>query len=162
MSDADDNTKERKGRTSKLSIAALLFAGILPFAPIGFILGIIALTRIKKSKGRLTGRAAATIAIVCGVIVVFVFVSLIIMIMAYNPSFPFPEPRPFTECDPNKAINLIRENFDFTLPDSIKSAKAAETRTSWLEHNYIFILKFTCDLKGWEQFHTSFPKIKDF
>ncbi|MHC4309872.1 MAG: hypothetical protein ACYSSN_08010 [Planctomycetota bacterium] len=94
---------------------------------------------------------------------VLVVIALSIIVVSFQrlwPEFPFLQRR-FTECDPNKAINLIKKSFDITLPDNISSAKAAETRTSWLEHNYIFILSFTTDLEGWEQFHTSFPKIKD-
>ena len=90
-------------------------------------------------------------------LVVFAFLGILVTFRLVWPEFPFPRQRRFTECDPHKVVNLIKESFDVTFPKSISSAKAAETRTSWLEHNYIFILSFTTNLKGWDQFHTSIP-----
>ena len=159
MTETEIKTEDKKKKISKLAIASIIFGGIPPFAPIGLVLGILAIIRIKKSKGQLTGQAAAILGIVAATsfIVIMILAILIISISGFG----FPKPRPFSECDPNKVIALIENSFDFHLPDNIKSAKAAETRTTWLDDIYSFILNFSTDEKGWKQFHKSFPKIKD-
>lgn len=159
MTETEIKTEDKKKKISKLAIASIIFGGIPPFAPIGLVLGILAIIRIKKSKGQLTGQAAAILGIAVATSLI-VIVILAILINSIS-GFGFPKPRPFSECDPNKAIALIKNSFDFNLPDNISSAKAAETRTTWLDDTYHFIFKFSTDEKGWEQFHTSFPKIKD-
>ncbi|MHC4122999.1 MAG: hypothetical protein ACYSSI_05440 [Planctomycetota bacterium] len=92
--------------------------------------------------------------------VLTVLVLLGILVVSFHwfwPEFPFYQ-RPFTECDPNKILDLIKENFDITFPNKIISAKAAEKEIVFPDHCYLFALKFTTDLKEWEQFRTSFPK----
>ena len=159
MSETVTNTQGQKPKTSMLAITSIIFGGIPPFAPIGLVLGILAIIRIKKSKGQLIGQAAAILGIVAATSFIVIMIIAIITISIYG--FGFPRPRPFSECDPNKVIALIEKSFDFHLPDNISSAKAAETRTTWLDDTYSFILNFSTDEKGWEQFHKSFPKIKD-
>lgn len=160
MSETETKAQGQKPKTSMLAITSIIFGGIPPFAPIGLVLGILAIIRIKKSKGQLTGQAAAILGIVAATSFIVIMIIAIITISIYD--FGFPRPRPFSKCDPNKVISLIKNNFeDFNLPNNIKSAKAVETRTSWLEHTYNFILNFTTDEKGWEQFHTSFPKVEE-
>lgn len=134
---------------------------ILLFWCMALILGILALYRIRAKKTQHRKRTKAIIGIWISAIPLLLYAGILLISHTVWPGFPFPRQRPFSECDPNKVIALIENSFDFHLPDNISSAKAAETRTSWLEHNYIFILSFTTDLEGWDQFHTSFPKIKD-
>ncbi|MBW8039493.1 MAG: DUF4190 domain-containing protein [Planctomycetes bacterium] len=159
MTETEIKTEDKKKKISKLAIASIIFGGIPPFAPIGLVLGILAITRIKKSKGQLTGQTAAILGIVAATS--FIIIMILVILIISISGFGFPKPRPFSECNPNKVIALIENSFDFNLPDNISSAKAAETRTTWLDDTYRFILNFSTDEKGWEQFHTSFPKIKD-
>lgn len=95
------------------------------------------------------------------VLVIFAFLGILVAVRLVWPEFPFPRQRRFTECDPHKLMNLIKENFDITLPNNISSAKAAETKRTFPEQRYIFILNFTTDLNGWEQFETWFMKTRD-
>jgi hypothetical protein len=159
MTEKEIQTEDKKKKISKLAIASIIFGGIPPFAPIGLVLGILAIILIKKSKGQLKGQAAAILGIVAATS--FIVIMIIAILISSIFGFGFPKPRPFSECDPNKVIALIENNFDFNLPDNISSTKAAETRTTWLDDTYSFIFKFSTDEKGWEQFHTSFPKIKE-
>ena len=159
MTETETKEQGQKPKTSKMAITSIIFGVIPPFAPIGLVLGILAIIRIKKSKGQLTGQAAA----ILGIAVATSLIVIVILAILLNSisGFGFPKPRPFSECNPNKVIALIENSFDFNLPDNIISAKAAETRTTWLDDTYRFIFKFSTDEKGWKQFHKSFPKIKD-
>lgn len=104
-----------------------------------------AIKETRRKRNKLT--VALIILSVCGI--------LLALLLVWR-QFPFYQ-RPFTACDPNKVTGLVNNSFDFKLPDNINSARAAETRTSWLEHNYIFILTFTTDLAGWQGFRKSLP-----
>lgn len=134
---------------------------ILLFWCMALILGILALYRIRAKNAPRRMRTSALIGIWISAIPLLFFAGILLINYTVWPGFPFPRPRPFSECDPNKVIALIENSFDFNLPDNISSAKAAETRTTWLDDTYSFIFKFSTDEKGWERFHTSFPKIKD-
>lgn len=134
---------------------------ILLFWCIALILGILTLYRIRAKNAPRRMRTTALIGIWISAIPLLFFTGILLINYTVWPGFPFPRPRPFSECDPNKVINLIEGNFDFSLPDNINSAKAAETRNTWLDDTYSFIFKFSTDQEGWEQFHKSFPKIKD-
>lgn len=134
---------------------------ILLFWCMALIFGVLALSRIRAKNTSRRMRTSALIGICISAIPLLLFAGILLISYTVWPGFPFPRPRPFSECDPNKVIALIEKSFDFHLPDKINSAKAAETRTTWLDDTYIFILNFSTDEKGWEQFHTSFPKIKD-
>jgi hypothetical protein len=92
------------------------------------------------------------------VLAVLAFLGIFVTCRSFYGKLLFTGQRRFTECDPDKVMSLINRSFDFALPNNISSAQAAETRTSWLDPSYIFILRFTTDYKGWEDFHTSFPK----
>lgn len=134
---------------------------ILLFWCMALIFGVLALAKIRAKNAPHIKRTTALIGICISAIPLLFFAGILLINYTVWPGFPFPRPRPFSECDPNKVIALIENSFDFHLPDNISSAKAAETRTTWLDDTYIFILNFSTDEKGWEQFHTSFPKIKD-
>jgi len=124
---------------------------------IALTLGWIALVRIKQERLARKHRYSALVGVWISAIPLVLFV-----ISFFWPGFPLPRQRPFSECDPKKVIAIIeKRGFDFTFPDTIKDAKAVETRTTWLEHTYMFLLRFSTNQEGWEEFHRSFPKIKD-
>ena len=109
------------------------------------------------TKRRITNKKA-----LAGVWLAFIGILVTIRVVAVLLPIPsFFEQKPFNECEPNKIINLLGESFAFELPSTITSARAAEKIASWIDHPYVFSLRITTDLVGWEQFHASFPKIRD-
>jgi hypothetical protein len=74
-------------QTSKLAIAALVFSLLfcVPLAPlIGLILGIVALTKISDSQGRLQGRGLAIAAIATGAVMLFFGTGIMLAIAIPN------------------------------------------------------------------------------
>ena len=63
----EESNQKREGEYNKLSISAIIFA--IFFAPVGLILGIIALSQIKKTNEK--GRGLAIVSIVWGAIILF-------------------------------------------------------------------------------------------
>jgi hypothetical protein len=61
----------------------------------------------------------------------------------------------FKECDPNKLISIIKENYNFELPDKMDELKAAEGALHGIDHTYLFLFKFNTNQEGWEKFRTS-------
>jgi prepilin-type processing-associated H-X9-DG protein len=75
-------------KTSGLAIASLICAILGCTAIVGLILGFVALSKIKKSGGQMTGRGLAIAAIVISALMLLVFVALAIMGLVAGMALP--------------------------------------------------------------------------
>ncbi len=131
-----------------LIITLSLGIGIFVLA-LSIITGIIALINIKKKKEDPKNAVFVVAAMYISLIPLLILVFMLggFWLRDYSGRFK--------EYDANKVISMVKENYNLQLPDKMEDARAAKGAIHGIDHTYLYLLKFSTDSRGWEQFHKS-------
>ena len=122
-------------QTSGLAIASLVLAlfFFVPFAPLlGLVFGIIALSQISYSNGRLTGKGLAVAGVAIGGLVTLIMCMMVVWLSMSLLALPSPRHRArMMSCKANLrglgfAIGLYRADYDNHLPPDLETLVTLE------------------------------------